>query len=87
MSSKQRWPKFNADGLYYTPAFVIPEDLAVLSLVQDRLKDEHLKKMKINSEPSTKVSFTSLVLPQPEQENSCGICKIYYKNFEEVNQK
>ena len=46
---KRRWPTFNKDGLYYTPAFVIPEDLAVLSLVRDCLKDEHLKKMKVNT--------------------------------------
>lgn len=33
-ASKLRWPKFNNDGLFFTPAFVIPEDLPVLFLVQ-----------------------------------------------------
>jgi hypothetical protein len=45
---EQRWPKFNLDGLYYTPAFIIPEDIRVLSVVKDNLKDQHMKNMKIN---------------------------------------
>lgn len=23
-SGKQKWPKYNSDGLYYTPSFILP---------------------------------------------------------------
>ena len=83
----KRWPTFNTDGLYYTPAFIIPEDSAVLSLVRNCLKDEHLKKMKVNAEPSTKASLASFDLPHPEEQSYCGVCKACYTDFEEVKRK
>lgn len=79
-----RWPTFNKDGLYYTPAFVIPEDIPVLSLVSDCLKDEHLKKLIVSTEPSTKASLASFNMPHPEEQNYCGVCKMSYSDFDEV---
>lgn len=61
-TSKYLWPKFNNDGLFFTPAFIIPEDLAVLSLVQDCLKNDYINRMKANDEPETKDTLPSLPL-------------------------
>lgn len=62
-TSKFRWPKFNNDGLFFTPAFIIPEDQAVLSLVQNSLKNDYMNRMKTNDEPETKDTLASLAQP------------------------
>lgn len=82
--SKYRWPKYNNDGLFFTPAFVIPEDLPVLSLVKDSLKNDYMHRMSTNDEPETKDTLASLVLPQPQEQSHCGVCKTNYSCFQEV---
>lgn len=83
--SKFRWPKYNNDGLFFTPAFIIPEDLGYLSLLRESLKTDHMNKIKEFAELGTNDTQLSFLRAEPREHQRCGVCKITYECFQEVD--